>query len=102
MSKVVNGNFTGTGASAEITPYESGGRQTQHQLMTLSISGSWTATIELQRKAVTPQISAASFTIIDSYTSNQEINIEAPSEAFVYRLNCSAHSGGDAVYVLTA
>jgi hypothetical protein len=81
------GTFSGTGQSTEI-PIQG--------LATLSISGTFTATIDLERKA--PE--SSTWTVVESYTSAAEKNIEAVGRKWLYRLNCSSHSSGDADYAI--
>lgn len=83
-----------------MSPRELGVRYEQ-KLLTLSLSGTWTGTVVLERKVEVPG-ETYSFTAVDTYTTNQEINIEAPSNHFVYRLNCTVHGSGSIDYALAS
>jgi hypothetical protein len=74
------GSFTASGQSSAV-PAE--------DLLTLSISGFGSATVELQRS----YDSGATWKVVDSYTANTEKNIEVVGTNFLWRLDCTWTSG---------
>ena len=66
------------------------------ELMTLSISGTFTGTIALQRSFD----AGATWITVESYTVASEKNIEQASKDFIWRLATTAWSSGTATYYL--
>lgn len=86
-----SGSFSGTGAGSSVATVGS-------ELLTLSIRGTFTATIDLERS----YDDGGNWSVVESYTAATEKNIESASRDFVYRLNCSAYTSGTANYYLGA
>ena len=74
------GTFTASGQSTAV-PGKS--------IITLSISGFGSATVELQRS----YDSGSTWKVVDSFTANTEKNIEGIGDKFLYRLDCTWSSG---------
>jgi len=74
------GSFTASGQSTAV-PGDT--------LMTLSISGFGSATVELQRS----YDSGSTWKVVDSYTANTEKNIEVVGNNLLWRLDCTWTSG---------
>lgn len=100
-SKVKYGSFTGTATSEHIRPREIGA-SFEGELMTLSLGGTWTGTVELQRARSVPGEAIGTFEVIDTYTAPVQTNIEAPSDIFLYRLECTIFGTGTIEYTLAA
>ena len=90
---IVQGSFTTTASSARLPTRAN--LETQNQ-MTFSLSGSFTATIDIQRS----YDAGSTWHVVKSYNAPIEENLDTPSDHFIYRIDCSAHSGGTAVYAL--
>jgi hypothetical protein len=74
------GSFTASGQSTAV-PAEG--------IMTLSISGFGSATIELQRS----YDDGSTWKVVDSFTANVEKNVEIVGANFLWRLDCTWSSG---------
>lgn len=83
----VSGTFTGMGSSSGL---KIGGR------CPLSLSGTWVATIKLQRSFD----NGSNWLDVDTFSSNQECVINGTGE--LYRLTCSAFTSGTVAYRLGA
>jgi len=93
MSRIVSGSFAGTGASTALKVNTHG-----HQKMaTLSISGgSMNGTVILQRS----YDAGVTWHNVESYTVITEKNFETPSDAFIYRLECTVFVAGPIAYAI--
>lgn len=89
----ISGSFTGTGRSASLHPR---GGVHQDKMMSLSLSGFGTATVDIERS----HDGGATWQLVDSLTANTEKNYDTPSDYFIYSINCSVHSAGTIVYFL--
>ena len=89
MATSVSGTFTATGSSA-------GQNHSGGGLLALSISGTFVATVVLQRSLD----GGSTYQDIESYTAPAEVNVEAANQSVLYRLNCSAYTSGTATYYL--
>jgi hypothetical protein len=78
----LSGTFTATGTSNEITVNNA----------PISITGTFVATIELQRK------DGSNWVDVKEYTSESVENIEGRGS--VYRFNCSAYTSGTVNYFI--
>jgi hypothetical protein len=88
MSVSLNGSFGATGQSA--TQTHNGG------ILALSLSGTFVATVVLERSFN----NGATWHTLETYTSANEVNIEAASPAIVFRLNCTSYSSGTVNYFI--
>jgi hypothetical protein len=93
MSLNIQGAFTSTTRSDTLSnraTLDTGKR------MALSISGTFTATITLDRS----YDAGNTWHIVESYTAPTEVNVETPSDQFIYSLNCTWTSGTSAIYFM--
>ena len=93
MSRIVTGTFTTTGTSSSlkvnVNPYQ--------KMATLSISGgSMNGTVILQRS----YDAGVTWHNVESYTVITEKNFETPSDAFIYRLECTVFVAGPIAYAI--
>ena len=90
MTDQTTSTFTANGqASAEINSM-------QAPFLTVSISGTWTGTIEIQRSFD----AGANWKTVESYTANQEKDIRQASRQMIWRLATTAAWTGTATYFL--
>ena len=88
MATSTSGTFTATGSSA-------GQNHSGGGLLALSISGTFAATVDLQRSFD----SGGTYQTIVSYTAPTEVNIEAANPSVRYRVNCTWTSGTVTYYL---
>ena len=88
MTELTDGTFTATGQSSEIVPPKG-------EAFTLSISGTFVATVLLQRTR-----SGGTWRTIETYMAPTEVNVNAAGSGFFYRLNCSAFTSGTVTYFI--
>lgn len=91
--RLITGSFTGTTTSATLSNYAS---TESDKKMTISIAGTFVATVNLDRS----YDAGGSWNTIKSYTVPIEENLDTPSDAFIYRLDCSAFTSGQVDYAL--
>lgn len=90
MSAVsVTSSFTGTGTSAEILV-------PRGQQLTVSISGTFSATVALQQLIQGAWVTIQSFTAVGSATLTAENGVQQEAQCR-YRLNCTSFTSGTAV-----
>jgi hypothetical protein len=89
MHKLVQTTFGATGSSATLS--SPSGKD--YKMFTISISGTFDATIALRRSLD----DGATWHTIESYTEVTEKNVEVISDFWVYKLECTVFGSGSAV-----
>lgn len=91
-SKLIQTSFTvvDTSSATLSSPVNRAGSA---KMFTISISGTFDATIALQRSLD----NGANWNTVESYTEATEKNVEVVSDFWVYRLRCTAFASGTAV-----
>ena len=90
-TKLVQTSFTADAqSSATLSSPVSHGAS---KMFTLSISGTWTGTVSLQRSLD----NGSNWVTVESYNANTEKNIEVVSDFWVYKLASTAAMTGTAV-----
>jgi hypothetical protein len=91
--RLVSGSFTGTGSSSTMSNHAT---LDSDKKMTVSVSGTFSATVDLERS----YDAGSNWNVVKSYTTTAEENLDTPSDAFIYRLTCSAYTSGTVDYAL--
>jgi len=94
MPNPLNSTFGGTGRSAILSNRAT---SESEKLMTLSISGTFDATVTLDRSFD----GGDTWHIVESYTIPVEKNISTPSDYFIYSLNCPTYVSGTVTYFMS-
>ena len=103
-SNILTGTFGATGVSATFTPKQG---PNGPGAFNVSLWGTWSATVALQRTFDDPNSSAANWMDVSkpdlsdgSFTGNINFAVSEPEPNVSYRLNCTAYTSGAVSYRL--